>query len=226
VPAAPLDRPRRWRVAFRRDGPGITRIKRIDNLFFTTMAAAALAAGISPSALSPEPAWLNDYSAAQVRATAVRKPMAVFLGSGTGGWGKVVRDGALDPELKRTLASKFVCVYVDTDTAVGRSLAGAFEVASKGLVISDRAGTSQAFSLSGDLTRDELSRTLAKYADPDREVRTTDSVVREVPAVVQPVVVRQPVYVQQPVVTYPVAPQPAYLPQYRPAPGYYTSGST
>jgi len=183
-------------------------------LIFTMMAAAALAAGISPSALTPEPTWLNDYTLAQLRVGAVKKPMAVFVGSGKDGWGKVVRDGALDPELKRTLVSKFVCVYIDTDTTTGRSLAGAFEVASKGLVISDRAGTSQAFSLSGDLTKDELSRTLAKYAEPDREVRTTESVVREVPAVVQPVVQYAPVYV------------PQYVPQYRPAPGYYSSGST
>jgi hypothetical protein len=148
----------------------------------------------------------------------------VFVGSGKDGWGKVVRDGALDSVLKRTLASSFVCVYIDTDTASGRSLAGAFEVASKGLIISDRAGTSQAYSLSGDLTRDELSRTLAKYAEPDREVRTTDTVVREAPAVVQPVA--------RTVVTYPVAPayQPQYVPQYAPqyrvAPAYYSSGST
>ena len=185
------------------------------------MAAATLAAGISPSTLSPEPAWLSDYSAAQTRVAAVGKPMAVFVGSGKDGWGKVVRDGALDPEVRRLLANKFVCVYVDTDTAAGRSLAGAFEVAGKGLVISDRAGTSQAYSLSGDLTRDELSRTLAKYADSDREVRTTDTVVREAPVVARPVVVQQPVFVQQPVVTYPVAP-PAFVPQYRPA--YFPSG--
>jgi len=184
------------------------------------MAAAALAAGFSPSALSPEPAWLNDYTVAQLRVSAVHKPMAVFVGSGKDGWGRVVRDGALDPELKRTLAQKFVCVYVDTDTAAGRSLAGAFEVASKGLVISDRAGTSQAYSLSGDLTKDELSRTLATYADPDRAVVTTDTVVREAPVVVQPVA--------RPVVTYQVAPVyvPQYVPQYRVTPGYYTSGST
>src|SRR4051812_20044642 len=151
------------------------------------MAAAALAAGISPSMLSPEPTWLNDYTLAQLRVAAVKKPMAVFVGSGKDGWGKVVRDGALDPVLKRTLASNFVCVYVDTDTTAGRSLAGAFEVASKGLVISDRAGTSQAFSLSGDLTKDELSKALAKYADPDREVRSTESVVRDAPVVVRSV---------------------------------------
>ena len=182
------------------------------------MAAAALAAGISPATLSSEPAWLNDYTVAQSRVAAVKKPMAVFVGSGKDGWGKVVRDGSLDPELKRALAHQFVCVYVDTDTAAGRSLAGAFEVASKGLIISDRAGISQAYSLSGDLTRDELSRTLAKYAEPDREVRTTDTVVREAPVVARPVVF------QQPVVTYQVAPQPMYLPQYRPAPAYLPSG--
>ena len=176
------------------------------------MAAATLAAGISPSNLSPEPVWLTDYSTAQVRVSTVGKPMAVFVGSGKDGWGKVVRDGALDPALKRALTHKFVCVYIDTDTTAGRSLAGAFEVASKGLIISDRAGTAQAYSLSGDLTKDELSRTLAKYAEPDREVRSTESVVREAPVVVQPAVV--------------VPPGPVYVPQYRVVPGYYTSGST
>lgn len=186
------------------------------------MAAATLAAGIAPSSLSPEPTWLNDYTLAQTRVAAVRKPMAVFVGSGKDGWAKVVRDGALDPDLKRTLANKFVCVYVDTDTANGRSLAGAFEVASKGLIISDRAGTTQAFSLSGDMTRDELSRTLAKYADPDREVRSTESVVREAPVVSQTVV--RPVVQYAPVYTPQYVPQ--YAPSYRPAPGYYTSGST
>src|SRR4051812_30211337 len=119
------------------------------------MAAAALAAGISPSNITPQPTWLDDYATAQTRVAAIRKPMAVFVGSGKDGWGKVVRDGSLDPAVTKLLADKFVCVYIDTDTAAGRSLAGAFEVASRGLIISDRAGTKQAFSLSGDLTRDE-----------------------------------------------------------------------
>jgi hypothetical protein len=187
-------------------------------LIFTMMAAATLAAGISPSNLSPEPTWLNDYTLAQLRVAAVHKPMAVFVGSGKDGWAKLVRDGALDPDLKRTLANKFVCLYVDTDTAHGRSLAGAFEVGSKGLIISDRVGTSQAFSLSGDLTKDELSKTLAKYADPDREVRSTESVVREAPVVSQPVV--------RPAVQYAPVYAPQYAPQYRPVSGYYTSGGT
>lgn len=171
------------------------------------MAAAALAAGVSPSALSPEPAWLNDYATAQARVVAVRKPMAVFVGTGKDGWEKVIREGALDPETKKALATKYVCVYVDTNTAAGRSLASAFQVADRGLIISDRAGTSQAYSLSGDLSGAELAQTLDRYADPDREIQATDTVIRQAPAV------QVPVY------------RPAYGPQYQVVPGYF-SGST
>jgi hypothetical protein len=177
-------------------------------LIFTMMAAAALAAGLSPGTLSPEPTWLNDYKAAQTRVVAVKKPMAVFVGSGKEGWAKVVREGTLDAELNKALAGKFVCLYVDTDTAAGRTLAGAFDMAGKGLIISDRAGTQQAFSLSGDLTRLELANTLTKYADPDREVHSTETVNREArPASIV------------------ASPQP-YYPQYQAYPGSYSSGST
>jgi hypothetical protein len=138
------------------------------------------------------------------------------VGSGQDGWRKVVRDGGLDPALNRLLAEKFVCLYVDTDTAVGRSLAGAFELAGRGLVISDRTGTSQAYSLSGDLTRAELVRALEKYAGAERDVRSTETVVREAPAVARPVTV-----------TYPAPPAyvPQYTPQYRVVPGYTTGGT-
>jgi hypothetical protein len=169
------------------------------------MVAATLAAGMAPANLSTEPTWLNDYATAQTRVLAQKKPMAVFVGSGKDGWGKVVKNGSIDPEINKMLANKFVCVYVDTDTDAGRKLATAFEVVSKGLIISDKAGTTQAFSLSGDLTRDELSQTLVKYAALDKEVQATESVVRDAPAVARPVY---------------------YQPQYRAPQGYYTSGST
>lgn len=165
------------------------------------MVAAATAAGMLPANLSTEPTWLNDYATAQTRVLAIKKPMAVFVGSGKDGWGKVVRNGSIDPAINKMLANKFVCVYIDTDTAAGRTLATAFEVASKGLIISDKAGTTQAYSLSGDLTREELSQTLVKYAELDKEVTATESVGRVVP----------PVYSQ---------------PQYRTTQGYYTAGST
>lgn len=169
---------------------------------FTYMAVAALTSTISTANLSSAPNWLNDYAAASRQVASVHKPLAVFVASGQDGWSKVVREGTLDNAAKRLLAQKFVCVYIDRDTAKGKSLAEAFEVASRGLIISDRAGSSQAYSLSGDLTGAELVKTLEQYADA--EAKTTETVIREAPAVRQ--------------VTYPT-------PQYRYT-TRYTTGST
>jgi hypothetical protein len=177
------------------------------------MAVVALTTSLSTANLSPTPTWLNDYGTAQQRVLAVQKPMAVFVGSGQDGWGKVLKDGIVDPAVKRLLADKYVCLYVDTDTTSGRALANSFEVASRGLIISDRKGTSQAYSLSGTLTKAELAQTLDKYADAGQGVRSTETLVREAPAVVRPVTVSYPAY-------------PTYAPQYRVVPNYYTSGST
>jgi len=191
---------------------------------YTLMAVIALTTSYSTANLSSNPAWLTDYGAARERVTAVGKPMAVFVASGQEGWTKVVRDGGLSPEARKLLTEKFVCLYVNTDTTAGRTLAGALVLANKGLVISDRTGTSQAYSLSGDLTGTELVQTLEKYAD--RDVSSTETVVREAPATVRPAVT----YQVQPVYYAPqqYAPQqyaPQYVPQYR-YPATYTTGST
>jgi hypothetical protein len=165
---------------------------------YTIMAVVALTTGISTAKLSPAPTWLNDYQIAQRRVTEAGKPMAVFVGSGQEGWGKVVRDGAIDPAVTKLLAEKYVCLYVDTETTSGRALAGMFQVANRALIISDRTGGSQAYSLSGTLTRAELVQTLEKYADTGKEFRSTETIVREAPpVVVRPVTVAQPVYQPQ-----------------------------
>jgi len=104
--------------------------------------------------------------------------------------------------VKKLLAEKFVCVYVDTQTPAGKALAEQFEVASRGLIISDRKGTSQAYSLSGTLTTAELAQTLDKYADSKEAARSTETVVREAPAG-----------------------RPVYVPQYRFQPVYQVGGS-
>jgi hypothetical protein len=183
---------------------------------YTLMAVVALTTSVSTTTLSQTPTWHNDYAAARSRAAAVGKPMAVFVGNGQAGWGSVVRDGSLDPAVNRLLAEKFVCLYVDTATAAGRSLAGAFEVAGHGLIISDRKGTSQAYSLSGDLTRAELVRALEKYAEAGPEAQATETIVREAPASVRLVSVAYPA---------PPVSAPQYVPQYRVIPAY-TSGGT
>ncbi|MBO0700071.1 MAG: hypothetical protein J2P46_16855 [Zavarzinella sp.] len=189
---------------------------------YTLMAVIALTTTYSTANLS-NPAWMSDYGAARERVAAVGKPMAVFVASGQEGWAKVVRDGVFSPEARKLLTEKFVCLYVNTDTTSGRTLAGAFAV-NKGLVISDRSGASQAYSLSGDLTGTELVQTLEKYSD--REVRSTETVIREAPAAVRPAVSYQvqPVYyAPQQYVPQQYAPQ--YVPQYR-YPATYTTGST
>jgi hypothetical protein len=173
---------------------------------YTYMAVVALAASVSSANLSQNPTWLDDYATAQKRVAAVGKPMAVFVGNGKDGWTNVVRDGGLDPAVKKLLAEKFVCVYINTDSAEGRALAARFEVASRGLIISDRKGTAQAYSLSGALTKDELATTLVKYADQNGEVRTTETVVRETPPAQSPYAPRY------------------YVPQYYPAPVYRVGG--
>jgi hypothetical protein len=173
---------------------------------YTYMAVVALAASVSSANLSRNPTWLDDYGTAQKHVASVKKPMAVFVGNGKEGWGNVVRDGGLDPAVNKLLAEKYVCVYVNTDTAEGRALAGKFEVASRGLIISDRKGTTQAYSLSGALTRAEIVETLTKYADQNDEARTTETVVREAPPA-------RPAY----------APQ-YYVPQYYPTPAYRIGG--
>jgi hypothetical protein len=193
--------------------PGFASLaNRILSLMLTMMAVVALATSVSTSNISPNPTWLDDYATAQQRVALVHKPMVVFVGNGPEGWRNVVRDGGLTPTVSKLLADKFVCLYVDTSTAAGRTLAGSFEVAHKGLVISDKAGTTQAYSLSGDLSGSELVRTLEKYADA-ADARSTETVVRDAPAIVRPATT----------VSYPV--QPAYAPQYRVVPGYTTGGT-
>jgi hypothetical protein len=166
---------------------------------YTFIAVIALSSSVAN--LSTTPTWTDDYGVAARRVAQVHKPMAVFVGSGKEGWTKVVNDGVND-SIKKLLAQKYVCVYVDRDTAAGKALADQFQVASRGLIISDKAGSAQAYSLSGSLTRTELVAALEKYADKD--VAVTESVVREAPAVAQP----------------------AYVPQYRYGTPYRSSGST
>ncbi len=148
---------------------------------FNIMAVVALTTGLSAAYVPQAPSWLDDYATAQRTVRSAHKPMAVFVGSGKEGWTRVVQDGAVDSAVTRLLAQKYVCVYVDTDTASGRALAGAFQVANRALIISDASGSSQAYSLSGTLTRAELGDALAKYADPERPSSVTETIVREAP---------------------------------------------
>jgi hypothetical protein len=124
----------------------------------------------TPEALT----WHTNYDHARQVALSESKPLAVFFGSGQGGYAQVSRDGQLAEAVQKTLGDSYVCMYVDTNTAAGKKLASAFAMSSTtGLVLSDRTGKVQAFYHEGDLSTTDLSRWLTRFADPNIEVRTT-----------------------------------------------------
>jgi hypothetical protein len=121
--------------------------------------------------LSPSPAWMNDYTAARAKVSVDSKPMAVFVASGKAGWESVVRDG-FDPAVTKLLNEKFVCLYVDSSTAAGKTLAGAFQVGNLGVVLSDRKGTTQSYAAAGTISRSELTQALIAHADVEVAQKT------------------------------------------------------
>jgi hypothetical protein len=119
--------------------------------------------------------WQTDYVAAQERAAAQRKPLAVVFGQGAGGW-QQLGGGSLANAASDILAEKYVTCYVDTATPAGRAIAQRFEITSPvGLVISDRDASVQAFWHQGLLPADVLTGTLTRYADPQRSVTRTET---------------------------------------------------
>ena len=90
--------------------------------------------------------WSQDYGQALKTAAAENKPVAVFLGTGNQGYNQIVGDAGLSQEANDLLSSKFVCVYIDTSVPDGKELADAFKMPTgKGVVLSNRQGTYQAF---------------------------------------------------------------------------------
>jgi hypothetical protein len=145
---------------------------------YTSILLVALS--IAPAADTMVPSWSTDYGMASKQSATALKPLAVVLGTGEAGYDKLDREGKLTTEANGLLASKYVCVYVNTDTPEGKSLAKAFEMPNgRGIVISDRTGDVQAFRHEGDLKSSDLVRYLERYADPERAVRTTEGTVSQ-----------------------------------------------
>lgn len=121
---------------------------------FTAAALLALSAGSVPSVN-----WQADYATAMSAAVAQQKPMAVFIGQGEAGYAKLVAGGQIPASAGEVLSNEYVSVYVNTDTAAGKALAGQFEM-SAGLVISTRGGAKQALRLPGTVTATDLTGVL------------------------------------------------------------------
>jgi hypothetical protein len=164
---------------------------------FTPTLIIALA-GYFASATLESPAWQADYGSAQRLGKEGYKPLAVFIGSGKAGWNQISREGQLAKDVNRMLAKNYVCVYVDAERETGKQLALEFRVPKgPGLILSDHSGNHQAFFHRGDLTNEQLSRYLSRYADPNRVVQVTDANAAEPPSYLQ---------------TYSVAADPFYQP--------------
>lgn len=157
-------------------------------MFVTALTAAVLGSTLSPGSVTPT--WKTDYRDALTAAAAEHKPVAVFVGRGAG--------PAVPAEAGQLLAAKYVCLFVNTDTAAGQELAGKFGL-SEGLVVSSKGGEVQALKHAGAVAPAALTGYLTKYSDPARVVTATEKVgvmATAAPVVHQaaPVVVPAPVY--------------------------------
>jgi hypothetical protein len=141
-------------------------------MFTTTLAAIALAGGISSGAIPSAPNWHTDYAQAMSRSSAEGKPMAVFIGNGADRLARMTADGTITGESARVLRASYICVYLDSETAAGKDLASRFEM-TEGLVISSRGGNVQAYRHSGSIGGKELTDSLSRFAGGDQPVITS-----------------------------------------------------
>jgi hypothetical protein len=130
--------------------------------------------GLYAPTLDQEPVWNANYWQARKQGQQQGKPLAVFVGSGQAGFEKLSREGRLSPAVRRTLQASYVCVYLDTNTREGGSLAETFAINNGvGVVLSDRTGQTQAFHHDGELAETDLVHNLQRFADPDVVVQET-----------------------------------------------------
>lgn len=123
----------------------------------------------------PPLAWQTDYSQALGMAAAQKKPIAMVFGMGPTGSAAML-GAAPSAECMQLLADKYICVYVDMATPMGKKLAQECSItADSGMIISDRVGATQVFWHQGALAHDTMVRCLTRYCDPQVTVRTTET---------------------------------------------------
>jgi hypothetical protein len=136
----------------------------------TTLAVLALAGGLS-AGNAPSPAWQKDYAQALTVASSELKPVAVFIGQGKTPPSKMVADGTIPTDAAKLLSEKYVCVFIDTDTAVGKDMAGRFDL-TEGLVISSPGGKVQALRHNGNVAGADLTGKLTQFATTGQPATT------------------------------------------------------
>jgi hypothetical protein len=163
---------------------------------FTTSVTVAMVAGLlSSGSINGLPDWTESYGKAIALAGEKHKPVAVFLSPGE--LSKLTNGKGLGTDILKSLKSDYIAVRVDTTTDDGKKLAEVFGI-TQGVVLSDKDGKQMALKHEGQLTSEQLTEYLVKYAGSEPVVTTeyrTTAVAA--PVQYQPVQYQQPVY-QQP----------------------------
>lgn len=182
-------------------------------MFFSTSLAAVTVTGLLSAANVPaQPNWTTDYRHALSQAGTQHKPVAVFIGQGKNGADRVVADGTIGEQATQILRTGYVCLYVDTTTDAGKTLAGSFGI-DLGLVISNKDGGLQALRHDGVVTQTDLTTYLQRFAQSETVI-TTESHGKIAPvSTVVPTTGLQPA-AYAPVQSY--VPATSYYPAYRP----------
>ncbi len=139
-------------------------------------ALASLLVAFAGPVSAQELAWRNSYLEAREHGQKVKKPLAVFVGVGPTGFQQIVQDGSFSSDVRKALANEYIPVYLDADKAEHKRLIQELGISTrKGVVLSDRAGDTQAFFYDGTLSEVELTRQLRHFADPALIVRSTST---------------------------------------------------
>ena len=140
----------------------------------TTFCVFALASGLDLGVSPANPRWQTDYSLALSRASAEKKPMAVFIGHGSDTIKRMTAEGVIAADAAKVLTSSYVCLYLDADTSAGKDLASRFEM-TEGLVISSPGGNVQAYRYVGTVPTATLTRELSHYASAGEPTTTVNA---------------------------------------------------
>jgi hypothetical protein len=128
------------------------------------------------AAASAQEVAFKSYLEGQEFGRKAGKPLAVIVGAGRTGLNHLTQEGTVSPEVRKTLADQYVCVFLDTNRPDDRAVIRQLGIQSgAGLVLSDRTGELQAFSHDGALPGTDLSRQLKRFADPHVIVAATQS---------------------------------------------------
>ena len=128
------------------------------------------------AAASAQEVAFKSYPEGQEFGRKAGKPLAVIVGAGRTGLNHLTQEGTVSPDVRKTLADKYVCVLLDTNRPDDRAVIRQLGITSgTGLVLTDRTGELQAFSHDGTLPGTDLSRQLKRFADPHVIVSVTQS---------------------------------------------------